>query len=368
MEAPPLGSEASASTSRIGRADGLDEGASSGDNMSMENIRGAKAHVTEWSEDASDFASVSDGIGGNDDNNSVSDNASLLPYDSIHSKLSPVDPTRVNPFSEHRTAHASSRPSSPDAAPASFAALGDLAHVNSSSEDTTRMFADASDIFDPMTESGMAAWSASRVALAPGSRLNMASSPVESDVSYVGEPRGLGAQQQPSPPPPTSATTQTVTVIDTLPVDSDNGGEYPTGSEASGIEEHDLPELYHSGSGGNPQLPNLARNQSVRSRHRRSHLARQTSMRKRISYFKLAGSRLAHSGSINRRRGSLRKARISLPIVPPEMIEYVNKRNPTAISVGGAPPLIASPEMLREMRIVPDGDYQGNIAAFASFA
>ncbi|KAJ2335331.1 hypothetical protein GGI00_001418, partial [Coemansia sp. RSA 2681] len=368
MEALPLGSEASASTSRIGRADGLDEGASSGDNMSMENIRGAKAHVAEWSEDASDFASVSDGIGGNDDNNSVSDNASLLPYDSIHSKLSPVDPTRVNPFSEHRTAHASSRPSSPDAAPVSFAALGDLAHVNSSSEDTTRMFADASDIFDPMTESGMAAWSASRVALAPGSRLNMASSPVESDASYVGEPRGLGAQQQPSPPPPTSATTQTVTVIDTLPVDSDNGGEYLTGSEASGIEERDLPELYHSGSGGNHQLPNLARNQSVRSRHRRSHLARQTSMRKRISYFKLAGSRPAHSGSINRRRGSLRKARISLPIVPPEMIEYVNKRNPTAISVGGAPPLIASPEMLREMRIVPDGDYQGNIAAFASFA
>ncbi|KAJ2891811.1 hypothetical protein GGI21_005761, partial [Coemansia aciculifera] len=50
------------------------------------------------------------------------------------------------------------------------------------------------------------------------------------------------------------------------------------------------------------------------------------------------------------------------------MLEFVNKRNPTAISVGNAPPIVASPEMLRAMRIAPDGEYQGNIAAFASFA
>ncbi|KAJ2029037.1 hypothetical protein H4S03_007587 [Coemansia sp. S3946] len=50
------------------------------------------------------------------------------------------------------------------------------------------------------------------------------------------------------------------------------------------------------------------------------------------------------------------------------MIDYIDKRHPTAINVGGAPPIVASTEMLRELRLVPDDEYQGNIAAFASFA
>ncbi|KAJ2067176.1 hypothetical protein GGH13_005416, partial [Coemansia sp. S155-1] len=108
---------------------------------------------------------------------------------------------------------------------------------------------------------------------------------------------------------------------------------------------------------------------SVRNRSRRYHLIRRTSMRKQITHSKLAGPRIGHSGSISRRkRGSLHKTRISLPIVPPEMIDYIDKRHPTAINVGGAPPIVASTEMLRELRLVPDDEYQGNIAAFASFA
>ncbi|KAJ2881998.1 hypothetical protein H4R27_003720 [Coemansia aciculifera] len=357
LEAPPLGSEASTSTSRLGRTDGWDGGASSADNMSMENIRGAKAPVAEWSEDASDFASLSDAT--NDDNISVSDNASLLPYDSIYSKLSPADPTRANPFSESHAASGSNRSS---ATPADAATLGNLNHVNSSSEDTTHMFADASDVFEPLPGSGM---SASRVALPPRSRLNMVTSPTESDASFVGTPRSPCVQ----PPPVTK--TQTITIVDTSPVDSDRGGEYLSDPEASGSEDGDLPELYQSSNGDNFRLPNLARNQSIRSRNRsrRYHLIRRTSMRKQITHSKLAGPRMGHSGSISRRqRGSLRKTRISLPIVPPEMIEYIDKRHPTAINVGSAPPIVASTEMLREMRIVPDDEYQGNIAAFASFA
>ncbi|KAJ2875176.1 Kinesin-like protein kif21b [Coemansia aciculifera] len=357
LEAPPLGSEASTSTSRLGRTDGWDGGASSADNMSMENIRGAKAPVAEWSEDASDFASLSDAT--NDDNISVSDNASLLPYDSIYSKLSPADPTRANPFSESHAASGSNRSS---ATPADAATLGNLDHVNSSSEDTTHMFADASDVFEPLPGSGM---SASRVALPPHSRLNMVTSPTESDASFVGTPRSPCVQ----PPPVTK--TQTITIVDTSPVDSDRGGEYLSDPEASGSEDGDLPELYQSSNGDNFRLPNLARNQSIRSRNRsrRYHLIRRTSMRKQITHSKLAGPRMGHSGSISRRqRGSLRKTRISLPIVPPEMIEYIDKRHPTAINVGSAPPIVASTEMLREMRIVPDDEYQGNIAAFASFS
>ncbi|KAJ2438607.1 hypothetical protein GGI03_008984, partial [Coemansia sp. RSA 2337] len=150
LEAPPLGSEASTSTSRLGRSDAWDGGASA-DNMSMENIRGAKAPVAEWSEDASDFASLSDAT---NDDISVSDNTSLLPYDSISSKLSPADPTRANPFSESRAVPGSNRSS---ATPANSAALGNLNHVNSSSEDTTHMFADASDVFEPLPGSSISA-------------------------------------------------------------------------------------------------------------------------------------------------------------------------------------------------------------------
>ncbi|KAJ2048982.1 Kinesin-like protein kif21b, partial [Coemansia sp. S2] len=247
LEAPPLGSEASTSTSRLGRSDAWDGGASA-DNMSMENIRGAKAPVAEWSEDASDFASLSDAT---NDDISVSDNTSLLPYDSISSKLSPADPTRANPFSESRAVPGSNRSS---ATPANSAALGNLNHINSSSEDTTHMFADASDVFEPLPGSSI---SASRVALPPRSRLNMVTSPTESDVSFVGTPRSHG-----TPPPLPVTTTQTVTIVDTSPVDSDCGGEYLSDPDASGSEDGDLPELYQSSNGDNFRLPNLARKQS----------------------------------------------------------------------------------------------------------
>ncbi|KAJ2806753.1 hypothetical protein H4S07_003729, partial [Coemansia furcata] len=343
LEAPAVGNEAS--VSRVGRAEGWDGGGA--DNMSMENIRGAKAHVAEWSEDASDFASLSEHI--NEDDISVSDNASL-PYDSVNSRFSPADPTRANMFSELHAEPESDLP--PPATPADS-----MAHVNSSGEDMSHVFADASDVFDP--QMGMAGLSASRVALPPRSRLNMVSSPTESDTSFAATPRS----HYTSP----ATNTQTVTVVDDSPVDTDRDEEYTSDAEASG-SEGDLPELYLSSNGENFRIPNLARNQSTRSRNRsrRRHLIRRTSMRKQIA---AAPPRVGPSGSIGRRRrGSLRKARIGLPIVPPEMIDYIDRRHPTAISVGGAPPMVASPEMLRAMRIVPDAEYRGNIAAFASFA
>ncbi|KAJ2490636.1 hypothetical protein IWW37_003010 [Coemansia sp. RSA 2050] len=354
LEAPPLGSEASASSSRLGCADGWDGGASSADNMSMENIRSAKAHVAEWSEDASDFASLCGA--NNDDYNSASDDASL-PYESIYSKISPTDPTIANPLLEVHIEPGSSRVSAV-LATADAATLDNLAHINSSSEDTTHMFADASDVFEPSPGSGTAAWSASRLALPPRSRLNMVTSPAESDTSFVSTSRGLVAP---------ATNTQTAAIIDTLPVDSDHGDRHLLNTKVSGSEGEELPELNQSGKDESFWTPNIAHKQSIRNR--RYQLTHRASMRKQIANSKLAGPRVGHSGSAGRRkRGSLRKARISLPIVPPEMIEYIDKRHPTAISVGSTPPIIASPETLREMRIVPDSEYQGNISAFASFA
>ncbi|KAJ2890562.1 hypothetical protein GGI21_006126, partial [Coemansia aciculifera] len=80
LEAPPADDEVNSLKPRIGRIGEWDGGASSSvDNMSMENIRVAKAHIAEWSEDASDFASIRNSVGYNDDSGSVSDNASLIP-------------------------------------------------------------------------------------------------------------------------------------------------------------------------------------------------------------------------------------------------------------------------------------------------
>ncbi|KAJ1816666.1 hypothetical protein LPJ60_005215, partial [Coemansia sp. RSA 2675] len=276
LEAPPLGSEASASTSRLGRTDGWDGGASSADNMSMENIRSAKAHVAEWSEDASDFASICGA--NNDDYNSASDDASL-PYESIYSKLSPTDPTLANPLMEVHVEPGSRRESAASA-PADGATLDNLAHVNSSSEDTTHMFADASDVFEPPHGSGMAGWSASRLALPPRSRLNMVTSPAESDTSFVSTPRGLAAS---------AANIQTVAVVDSSPVDSDRGDEHRLDPKVSGSEGDELPELCQPGTGENFRTPNLARKQSIRNR--RYQLAHRESMRKQIANSKLAGPR-----------------------------------------------------------------------------
>ncbi|KAJ1894198.1 hypothetical protein LPJ81_005208 [Coemansia sp. IMI 209127] len=149
----------------------------------------------------------------------------------------------------------------------------------------------------------------------------------------------------------------------------------------SGSETDDVPELYRSGSGEFFRIPNLARNPSVHSqrihhsfrpayrRNSRRHILRRMSIRKPAPKLggKSIGTRFGARTKDNR-DVSLRKARISMPIVPPEMIEYIDKCNPTAIRVGLADPIIGSPEVLQQMNILQTNEYHSNIAAFASFA
>ncbi|KAJ1895493.1 hypothetical protein LPJ66_004564 [Kickxella alabastrina] len=141
-----------------------------------------------------------------------------------------------------------------------------------------------------------------------------------------------------------------------------------TASGNDSDSEGEVPELYNSSSGEFFRLPNLARNQSIRSRGRRhQHLVRRSSARKQITRILAITPRIAKKTSV-RRPVALRKSRISLPIVPPEMIEYIDKRNPRAISVGPGSPMVASPELLRNMHVPINGEYQSNIAAIASFS
>ncbi|KAJ2502865.1 hypothetical protein GGH96_000735 [Coemansia sp. RSA 1972] len=96
----------------------------------------------------------------------------------------------------------------------------------------------------------------------------------------------------------------------------------------------EIPELYRSGSGEFFRLPNLARKPSRKERQRlmRRMIQRKVPARRRGS-----------------KRGSLRRPRISLPIVPPELVEYIEQRNPHAINLGKLPN-IAPPELVCQMR------------------
>ncbi|KAJ2157045.1 hypothetical protein GGF46_004776 [Coemansia sp. RSA 552] len=123
-------------------------------------------------------------------------------------------------------------------------------------------------------------------------------------------------------------------------------------------EDGEIPELYHSGAGEVFRIPNLARKQSVR---RRRHLVRRMSLRRRMGKVPGAGPAVRRTG---KRKGSIRRPRISLPIVPQEMIDYVDTRNPSALHVGNMQPLVASPELFRKMRIPAVDGYQKSIAAF----
>ncbi|KAJ2078648.1 hypothetical protein H4R24_004326 [Coemansia sp. RSA 988] len=180
----------------------------------------------------------------------------------------------------------------------------------------------------------------------------LSSSPIDSCPSFASGPGGLIRH----------SLISNLEENDTDDIERDLYYSDPEDNESSsGINE-----LYRSGSGEFFRLPNLSRKHSSRSRNRR--VARRITMRRRLE--KIAGdSAVQQPQSVNKRKALLRKARISLPIVPPEMINYIDKRNPNAITVGNNPPLVASPELFRRMRIpIAGDDYQRNIAAIASFA
>ncbi|KAJ1951808.1 hypothetical protein EC988_003896, partial [Linderina pennispora] len=114
--------------------------------------------------------------------------------------------------------------------------------------------------------------------------------------------------------------------------------------------------IYRSGSSEFFRQPNMARNPSTRSRHRSRHLVRRSQKRN-------DKTRQPHMD-----KATMQHLRISLPIVPPEMMEYIDQRNPTALRVSDHDAVVASPEILKQMNIPDNAEYHENIAAFSSFA
>ncbi|KAJ1960159.1 Kinesin-like protein kif21a, partial [Dipsacomyces acuminosporus] len=183
------------------------------------------------------------------------------------------------------------------------------------------------------------------------------STPIESDFSAVGS-EGLAFRGEHAEPQSAAGS---------------NHDEFFTEPEDSESDE-EVSEIYRSGSGEFFRRPNLARNSSTRSRQRSRHLVRRAQRRSNQGLpppFVLSkqgiSSRPTKKTGIAKRRVDLRSLHISLPIVPPEMIEYINKRNPNALKINNSEPLVASPDLLKQMRIPENGQYENNIAAIASF-
>ncbi|KAJ2517114.1 hypothetical protein H4217_004161 [Coemansia sp. RSA 1939] len=341
---------------------------------SMEDIRGAKAPIVELSDDVSDFGSL-----------------------------------RINSLRGYRIMN-------PSLASTNVAAIMEI--PESRDEDTDSDYADTADMMGPVDQvqtaqhvtrstgrepiaaspidvdsmSYVAASSSSKAISAAynaiESPLNKAGSPIESDASYLGngaESGGAGDFAAESH----SEMLSEAGVGGYEPNDADNGEEvYLSNPEMSGSETDEVVEIYRSGSGEFFRMPNFARDPSISSQsnhrsfrptHRRSsrrHIVRRMSIRKPTA--KLSGKYTmgANSSSGNKlgtrgkdkRRVSLRKTRIGMPIVPPEMVDYIDKCNPTAINVGVAGPIIGSPEVLQRMDIQQTNEYHDNIALFASFA
>ncbi|KAJ2399617.1 hypothetical protein GGI23_002542 [Coemansia sp. RSA 2559] len=337
----------------------------------MEDIRGAKAPIAELADDMSDFGSL-----------------------------------RINSLRDYHIAN-------PSLASSSVAAIAEL--PESRYDDSDSDYTDTADMMGTLNQvhapkhairstgvevsvptsaepgSTPSAVSGSAESLFAGDRAatteplpKQRASPIESDASYAdNSARAV-------------ATGLSPTAVD-IEVLSEEAGEFETDSgalggnhgeevffsnpEMSGSETDDVPELYRSVSGEFFRIPNLARNPSIHSqsihhpfrpayrRNSRRHILRRMSIRKPAP--KLGGKPIgARFGARikDKRDISLRKARISMPIVPPEMIEYIDKCNPTAIRVGLADPIIGSPEVLQKMNIQQTNEYHSNIAAFASFA
>ncbi|KAJ1667201.1 hypothetical protein IW140_003831 [Coemansia sp. RSA 1813] len=344
-----------------------------GGSDSMEDIRGAKAPIVELADDVSDFGSL-----------------------------------RINSLRDYHVVN-------PSLASSSIAAIAEVPELRD--EDTDSDYADTRDMMGPLDQvhtphhavrsAGIkvsistsaevgstpsvvsdSAQSLLTVDKATESVPKQTASPIESDTSYLEN----DARD--------TATGGVPTEVD-IDVLSEDAGDYETdygalgghyhgnnddevffsNPEMSGSEADDVPELYRSGSGEFFRIPNLARNPSVRSqnnhhsfrptyrRNSRRHILRRMSIRKPAPKIggKSVGTRLGTRAK-DKRRISLRKTRISMPIVPPEMIEYIDKCNPMAIKVGLADPLVGSPEVLQRMNIQQTNEYHNNIAAFASFA
>ncbi|KAJ2672575.1 hypothetical protein IWW42_002729 [Coemansia sp. RSA 1085] len=120
-------------------------------------------------------------------------------------------------------------------------------------------------------------------------------------------------------------------------------------SDPEGCESDTIPELYRSASGEFFRLPNMARSQAT---PKQKPAAEQRKSGYRVKLGNLPARRRGsrrRSSRRHSRRGAARNPRISLPIVPPELMDYIERRNPNAINVGDRKAVIASPELVREM-------------------
>ncbi|KAJ1728818.1 hypothetical protein LPJ61_003837, partial [Coemansia biformis] len=139
----------------------------------------------------------------------------------------------------------------------------------------------------------------------------------------------------------------------------------PEGNLSEGaMSDGEISELYLSDVGEAFRLPNLARKRSSRGRQR--YLVRRLQHHRKGPKAAEPGAETAWNGG--GRCISAQRKHISRPIVPPEMVDYVDRCNPGAIHVGDAQPILASPELFREMRIPLTDEYHTNMAAIAMYA
>ncbi|KAJ2656276.1 hypothetical protein IWW48_005106 [Coemansia sp. RSA 1200] len=341
---------------------------------SMEDIRGAKAPIVELSDDVSDFGSLRIN--------------SLRGYRIMNPSLASTNVAAIMEIPEARDEDTDSNYADTTDMMGLVDQVQTVHHVTRSTgrEPTAASPADVDSMSYAAASSSSKAISAAYNAIE--SPLDKAGSPIESDASYLGNGAESGGAGDFAAGSHSEMLSETG-VGGYEPDDADNGDEvYLSNPEMSGSEADEVAEIYRSGSGEFFRMPNFARDPSISSQsnhrsfrptHRRSsrrHIVRRMSIRKPTA--KLAGkytmgvngnggNKLGTRGK-DKRRVSLRKTRIGMPIVPPEMVDYIDKCNPTAINVGVAGPIIGSPEVLQRMDIQQTNEYHDNIALFASFA
>ncbi|KAJ1854227.1 hypothetical protein LPJ73_002510, partial [Coemansia sp. RSA 2703] len=176
--------------------------------------------------------------------------------------------------------------------------------------------------------------------------LHEANSPIESENSF-NSGSNFGQFSIPTTIPSSDMTP--VSASQSEPLSSKDGTEY-----AASASVYDRGDFFRQ--------PNVTRHQPIRRGSRRhTRLVRRDSANRRLSRLlsPMTIARPVKKRSSQKRRTSVRRPRISLPIVPPEMLELIDRRNPKAIRVG-QDPVVASPELVRSMHAQPNSHQRVN--------
>ncbi|KAJ1722195.1 hypothetical protein LPJ53_003369 [Coemansia erecta] len=302
---------------------------------SMDDIRGAKAAVVDLDHDVADFAAESlfraGTLSGRRRRNWVEDSAA-------GDGAGQARGLAVGPLDEADEYYDS----------ASASAGGSLSEAGS--VDSPPEYADDEPLSSPRlpavsaiptpVEAAAVLLGGRHTPLASDHSLHAANSPIESENSF-GSSGNIGRFSIPTTIPSTDMSSGSALAV--------------AQSETSDTSSDSLPSVPALGQGDFFRHPHVARRQSTRGRGRQQHtrLVRRTSASRRISRLlspmTIARPVKRRGSQKQQKRASVRRPRISLPIVPPEMLELIDRRNPRALKVGGDP-VVATPELLRSIQ------------------